>query len=499
LIKPNNTIIIGSGLGGLICGVILSRKGYKVTVLEKNRQIGGSLQSFIYKGHDFSTGMHYVGSLDEGQTLNSIFKYLNLFDGISYKRLDEECFDLFNIGGKEYCFPMGFENFRKKMYEYFPDEKEAIDLYVDEILDTIKSQDIYLLKSSEATNDVQKNSLEVNTWDFICSITENETLRNVLTALNFVYAGEKDSSPLYVHALINNHFISSSYRIYGSTSRIADKLANEIIENGGEVLTKKKAVKILTEDKKVTSIETEDNSIYYCDSVISDVHPSSTMDLIPEGGIKTSFRRRMKRKKNTISAFAVHIVLKENTFRYINTNYNYYKGTDTWYASSYDEKKWPEHYFLYCSVPENGSEFSNSIGLLTHMKFDEVEQWKDSQVNRRGDEYKKFKTQKAEQLIELVTEKFPELKGNIVSYNVSTPLTYNDYLGTPKGSMYGTMRDYKNPVGSYISPTTKVDNLYFTGQNINLHGILGVSLSAFMTCGEFMNINDILKEINESK
>ena len=38
------TIIVGSGLGGLVCGVILAKEGHRVTILEKNRQIGGMLQ-----------------------------------------------------------------------------------------------------------------------------------------------------------------------------------------------------------------------------------------------------------------------------------------------------------------------------------------------------------------------------------------------------------------------------------------------------------------------
>ena len=50
-------IIVGSGLGGLVCGSILSKNGYKVLVLEKNIQIGGCLQSFKRNGVKFETGM----------------------------------------------------------------------------------------------------------------------------------------------------------------------------------------------------------------------------------------------------------------------------------------------------------------------------------------------------------------------------------------------------------------------------------------------------------
>ena len=45
-----SVIIIGSGLGGLECGVILARHGFKVIVLEQDRQIGGCLQTFVRKG-----------------------------------------------------------------------------------------------------------------------------------------------------------------------------------------------------------------------------------------------------------------------------------------------------------------------------------------------------------------------------------------------------------------------------------------------------------------
>lgn len=496
VVEKYDIIIIGSGLGGLQSGVILSRKGYKVLVLEQNHQIGGSLQSFSRKGCTFSTGMHYIGSLDKGQPLHKIFNYFNLFDGIEYKRLDEKGFDIFNIGGTEYKLPLGFDKYKMQMYDYFPDEKDAIDRYLQEIQNTIDTQDIYLLKDTENKSSNITKYLTMNTWDFICSITENAKLRQVLSALNFVYAGGREKTPFYLHALINYHFITSSYRIVSKTGLIAKKLQDEIIENGGNVLTRKKVVKLVIEDNNVSSVETKDNMKYEADSFISDVHPSTTMDMIGEGDIKKSFRNRMKRKENTMSAFAVHLILKKNTFKYINANYHYYKRNDVWYASYYNEDTWPEHYFLHCGIPEKGSEYTCCVGLLTHMEFDEVSKWKDLPINKRGNDYLKFKNEKAKALIELATKQFPELKDNIIDFNVSTPLTYNDYLGTPKGSLYGTLRDNNNPVGSYISPRTKISNLYFTGQNLNLHGMLGVSLSSIITCGEFIGVNNLLKEIN---
>jgi len=132
------------------------------------------------------------------------------------------------------------------------------------------------------------------------------------------------------------------------------------------------------------------------------------------------------------------------------------------------------------------------------MKFEEVEKWKDLPQGKRGEEYEAWKVLKAERLISLVSEQFPELKGNVKGYNVSTPLSLRDYIGTPDGGIYGTIKDYNRPLASYVGPRTKIPNLFFTGQNVNLHGMLGVSLTSLLTCGEFIGLNRLIDEINEA-
>ena len=66
-------VIVGSGLGGLACGTILAKEGYKVCVLEKNKQIGGNLQTYVRDRVIFDSGVHYVGGLDKGQNLYAAF------------------------------------------------------------------------------------------------------------------------------------------------------------------------------------------------------------------------------------------------------------------------------------------------------------------------------------------------------------------------------------------------------------------------------------------
>ena len=189
--KAFDILILGAGLGGLECALILSKKGFKVGMLEKNEHIGGTLQNFDLKDCSFSSGMHYLGSLDEGQTLHKLFRYFNILDKLSLKRMEDIAFDRFNIGGKIIDYPIGWKRFEEKMTDYFPKEKTAISKYVKLIHEVTSSQAIYNLKKP-GSYDIRTNPyLQKGIYPSIQSITKNKDLQNALCALNFVYAGEK--------------------------------------------------------------------------------------------------------------------------------------------------------------------------------------------------------------------------------------------------------------------------------------------------------------------
>jgi len=142
--------------------------------------------------------------------------------------------------------------------------------------------------------------------------------------------------------------------------------------------------------------------------------------------------------------------------------------------------------------------YSNCVSILSYMKFDEVEKWANTTEGNRGGDYEDWKNEKAEKLLALVFKQFPELIGNIIEYFASSPLTYRDYLGSPNGAIYGINRKSSNPLESVILPKTVVPNLYFTGQNINLHGMLGVTLSSVLTAGEFIGVENLVKSIRNA-
>jgi all-trans-retinol 13,14-reductase len=116
----------------------------------------------------------------------------------------------------------------------------------------------------------------------------------------------------------------------------------------------------------------------------------------------------------------------------------------------------------------------------------------------RGTDYDRFKTDRAERLIDLVSEKFPTLRSCIDCYYTATPLSYRDYMGTADGTMYGIVKDYRDPLKTMVSPRTKLPNFYFTGQNLNMHGILGAAMSAISTCNAILDSEELTDRIRNA-
>ena len=137
-----DTIVIGSGIGGLTAAAFLSKEGQKVLVLERHYTAGGFTHVFKRKGFEWDVGIHYIG---EVQRPNSAIR--KMFDYITDSKLEwadmGKVYDRIIIGDQEYEFVKGVENFKKQLIQYFPEEKEAINQYVDLVFDVVKSMGSY--------------------------------------------------------------------------------------------------------------------------------------------------------------------------------------------------------------------------------------------------------------------------------------------------------------------------------------------------------------------
>lgn len=497
-------VIIGSGLGGLECAYILSKQGHSVCVLEKNRQFGGCLQIFARDKVIFDTGVHYIGGLDPGQNLHSYFSYFGLMDNINYRKMDVDGFDRISFGDnqKEYKHAMGHERFKEELVWSFPNEKEGIQKYIDKIHEICAHFPLYNLQVMNSGVDI--SYLNVSAKSFIESCTSNVRLQNVLAGSNALYAGYGDKTPLYVHALVINTYIESSYRCVDGGGQITRQFEKSLKSMGCKLINYAKVTAINVEDKKVTSVSLEDGRKIVGKNYISNIHPKQTMQLIEADKIRKTYRNRLLNLDNSISVFTVHAVLKKDSFPYLNYNYYHHSQNEVWDSVYYDKKNWPENFAAFVPADSASEEYASSMNIMSYMKYEELKPWADSfhtvpkYRNERDPSYQDWKLEKAEKILDLVETKFPNFRSHIKNYYTSTPLSFRDYIGTTDGSLYGVLKDYKDPLNTYISPKTKIANLFLTGQNLNMHGMLGVTIGAVVTCSQFIGMEELLKQIKRA-
>jgi all-trans-retinol 13,14-reductase len=496
-----DVVIVGSGLGGLLCGVVLAKEGMKVCILEKDQQIGGCLQTFSVQKTIFDSCVHYIGGLGEGHTLSRIFGYAGIMGKLKIKPLDEDGFDRIAFATEEPLYPhaVGTENFVERLGTYFPKETGALKEYVRELQYVGDHFPLYRLRSGSPE---EKRS--VSGWaltETLANISNDVLLQHVLAGNNLLYAGVSGKTPFYLHALVTESYIHSAHKVIPGSSEIAKLLWRELQAHGGVIHRNTSIKRLVEQDGMMSYAESETGQRYYGKQFISGIHPEATLDLLESKLIRPAYRKRIKDLEQTVSSFMVNLVLEPGKVLHRNYNLYWHAAQNVWTAVNYKVNEWPAGYALYFTESGKYPGFAESLSILTYMRFEEVEKWKGTS-NRagededRGADYEEFKAVKSELLLAKVFERIPELRGNILAQSAATPLTYRDYTGTPKGGLYGILKDVENPAATTIAVRTRIPNLLLTGQNVNLHGVLGVSITAIATCAELIGMDYLLNKIN---
>ncbi|MDR1860130.1 MAG: NAD(P)/FAD-dependent oxidoreductase [Bacteroidales bacterium] len=490
--------IIGAGLGGLFCGAILSKEGYHVELFERRRKTGGGLHQFRREGVAFDTGMHLVGAFRQGAVLNRLCSWLGIMDSLKILPEDNDCFEMLYVGedNRKYCFPRGYDAYMAYLQQEFPTERDGIARYMQtlyKICNSIKLYNLELPDSSYNPAELYRQSAGA----FIDSFTEDERLRALLAFTNPLYAGDRYHTPVYIHALINKFLIEGASQFIGGSKQLADALAGVICAHGGKIHTDCGVTRIEIEQKSIAYIETADGLRRKADLYISTIHPSVMFNLLDRSKLQRSYWQRIDSIPSTYSAFTLHIIMKPETFPFIN-HACYYLDS---YASAWQHARpvddlWPTGLMI-LTPPETAEDvYATTMFITCTMTFEAVKQWENTTVGKRGTEYEAFKRRCEAAILDKLERIFPGAGRCIQSVYSASPLTIRDYMNQKDGSLYGVKKDCENIALSHIPVRTKLNNLLLSGQNVNLHGILGVPLTAIHTCSELLGMNSLIEKIN---
>ena len=482
-----DVIIIGSGLGGLECAYILSKAGRSVLVLEQSAHAGGCMQSYKRHGLAFDTGFHYVGGLAEGQSLHGIFSHLGLMR-LPWQRLDQH-FDRITIEGQEFVFAEGYEEFADTLASYFPTERKALHEYATLLRQAMEQAITPFAFAKESNYEFLAGT---GAWQYLNTTFRDPMLINVLSGTSLKMELRKESLPLFTFVHGNSSFIESSWRLKGDSSMIVDTLLNGIHAQGGKIICQAEVEELVEKDGCLVQARCTNGEVYEGDLFISDIHPAQTCALVKHSTtMKNTYRKRIDGLENTFGMFTVSIRLKPGMQKYFNWNRYIYRRPDVW--DFYRKGGKVAGLLASCRVPEDGGEYADRIDLLTPMLWDTCKRWNGTRVGHRDQDYEALKARLADECLELAECSIPGLRNAVEEMVTSTPLTYSAYTHTPQGSAYGIRKDFNNPLTTILSVRTPIPNLLLTGQNLMLHGVHGVTMTALQTCAAILGQEHIIK------
>ena len=464
-------VVIGGGIGGLCCAIDLLSRGIATCVVEQGANVGGAFTSFRRGKTLFDTGFHWVGGAGPGEMMYPLLCRYGL-DKLPWKRLDDEGFNEIHTGEDDFAIPTGTAHFQQRLSEAFPDERKAIGNLVA-TLDHLAS---HLYDSLDPAWNIMENPLfSTSALEYLEREFHSSRLRRLICGCA---ANTELTARLPLYSLLQSmaSFLQGAYRLQGGGQLIADTLAERILQLGGDIKTSVMVNGIMLDGDTVSGVTTNDGELH-ADLVISTIHPSLTIGLLPESKcIRGIYRRRMAHLPNTRGYFTVQLQIKPDTLPYLDRSLSII-GSDP-FGAGFGANGPKDQLFVNYAYPEDGSLFAQNIDLLVPMEWSAVSQWSESRHGHRPKDYHTFKQQQAEECITLAARYIDGLADAVQNVYTSTPLTYRDYTGTIEGSAFGVQKHNDNLAGTILSPATPVRGLYLAGQSVTLHGMLGTMMSS---------------------
>lgn len=457
----DHIVIIGSGIGGLTAAIILAKLGYRVTVVEKNKVIGGLMRSYTRGGIECEVGVHYIGAMDTGQPLRQVFDFIGVSDRIPLIRMGNEgVVDKYILPDMVFDFPPGIDLFGENLHNAFPDEGRQIAEIIAVIRDAIpRLNNISIFVREETEFDFSRRLRSLNNYfnELGCS----SKLRSILRVPLPLIGVGLDECPVYLWSSLIASYLISSWRLARGGAHMADTLADRLRELGGEIICNDGVSKIVVRDRTVHGVVLKSGKELASPAVIAAIHPKLMLGLLPDNSYKPSFKNRILSLQETPGIFATHVAVPENEFSY--KPYNIFVPDDVLDLHS------GITFFHIKKSPEPGW---NTISIFKESPYENWRRWENTTSECRPAEYKKAKNREADILLDKASKILGPMHGACL-VDSFTPLSLLDWTGSPLGGAYGVRRSVAQKFKTAALHRTPIAGLHAVGQSVFAPGILG--------------------------
>jgi len=499
-----DAIVVGSGLGGLACAAYLCAAGQRTLVLESHSVAGGNSQVFrrTVRGseYEFDVGIHYIGECGPDGLITRILNGIGLAERIVFRPLDPDGFSTLVFPDLRFRVPVGWDRYRARLLETFPDEAEPLGRVVD-LMREIGEQGRRLQNQDVGMGELFASAPNVAQWG-LQPITElfaahglSQRAQAVLLGEQGDYAVRPSKTPAVLAAGLTDHYMRGAFYPEGGGQVMAARLIEAIRAYGGEVRVRAGVERIVVEGGRVRGVvlakggERIDSPV-----VVSNADLKRTvLELVGAEHFKPASVERVRSFRMSLPLFASYLDLDVDLAALGVPNTNY------WIWGSYDLEavyaelesgkmsSTPLAYVTAASLkdpsnPRLAPRGHTNLQIMTLVPREyapwHVEQGPHEAKSNRYHldvEYRRTKRELVERLIGIAEGVIPGLGKHVVWRESATPVTQERFTHSTGGTSYGIefATDQMGPLR--MGPATDVGGLYLAGASTpSGHGIGGV-------------------------
>jgi phytoene desaturase len=311
--KENKVVSIGAGPGGLTAGMILARRGFDVTIVEKRQRVGGRNAELRVGDYSFDTGptfLHQKFTLDEvfAEAGRKTDDYLDVvlldpmtrlsWGELSLETTRDEQRMAANI---ERAFPGHVDGYRRFMADH------AVKLRT--IFPCLQRpyHELKAYLSASLLRAVPYVATTKSVVDVLEDYFPDDRLKLAFT-FQSKYLG---MSPWKCPALFSIlSYIEYKYGIYHTTGglcRISEAMAKVFAEHGGTLRLGAAVKELRFSGPRVTGVELTDGELLRCDEVVMNADYAHAVTSLLDGRSRPA--AELERKRYSCSTFMLYLGL----------------------------------------------------------------------------------------------------------------------------------------------------------------------------------------------
>jgi phytoene dehydrogenase-like protein len=307
-------VVIGAGIGGLLCANLLARSGLQVLLVEQHYMAGGYCSTFKRKGFVFDAATHFYPLLGNPATLTGKV----LVDlGLKTSWIKMDPVDQFHFPDcTKFSVSADFDTYIARLKREFPQEDRAIDDFFALV------RKVYLLgllqyfrgKPTKQLDPYLRSSVK----DVLDKYFRDPKLKLLLTADTGHWGSPPSRTSFVFDSMLRLAYFLGNYYPKGGSQVFADELAARFEEVGGHILMSSLATRIHVDNQTAVGLEIETGIRSQrklinvgAGVVVSNADLLQTVDtMIPPGRVDPDYLASLKSLRPTLPCFVTHVGLQ---------------------------------------------------------------------------------------------------------------------------------------------------------------------------------------------